>query len=97
MLPEVITYEYARNCWSKYKLTEDTLESFSRYVYHKIPMGGFFTAVLSNDLKESFARADYTNQNNMHGIVSFCSNELPSLCWGSLKKVEEWLIVLGFS
>jgi hypothetical protein len=91
MIPEVITYEYARNCWLKYKVSEDTLESFSRYVYHKIPMGDFLTAVLSNDLKESFYRADYINQNNMFGIVSFCYNELPAICWGSHERIEGWL------
>ena len=72
-------------------IPEITIESLRNYADHGIPTGGFLNAVLSNDLKESFGRADIGNRNVMFEIVSYCYNEIPSACWGSPKAVELWL------
>lgn len=66
-------------------------ESLARYVEQRIPCGGFLTAILSNDLKESFARADDQNINLIKEYVIYCYNEIPSICWGSPERVEAWL------
>lgn len=66
-------------------------ESLERYVNFKIKPGGFLTAVLENDLKEAFARADHINRYRMFEIVSYCYNEIPANCWGSKKAVNDWL------
>ena len=70
--------------------TKDTID---RYVNDHCPVGGFLTAVLSNDLVGSFGKADEENRANLFDIVSYCYNEIPSPCWGSLEKVQAWLRV----
>lgn len=65
--------------------------SLQRYIEHRIPMGGFMTAVLKNNLKEACARADHINKNLIFEIVEWLYNEAPSGCWGSPNNVEAWL------
>ncbi len=67
------------------------LDGIRQYVEHRIPPGGFVNAVLENDLKEAFARADNESLAGMFGIVSFCYNEIPGTCWGSPERVKAWL------
>jgi len=70
----------------------ETIEySLNLYVEHKIRTGGFLEAVLSNDLFSAFGKADEGNKRQMHEIVKYVYNELPSNCWGSKEKVEAWL------
>lgn len=72
-------------------MKEETKASLDRYVQHRIPTGGFLRAVLSNDLMESFKRADFENTRDMHEIVSYIYNKLPMSCHGSPEAVEKWL------
>jgi len=65
--------------------------SLTRYVEERVPTGGFLEAVLCNNLKESFARADLENRKNLGAIVYWLYNSAPSNCWGSPKKVRDWL------
>jgi len=69
------------------------IESLKNYVEVGVPPGGFLEAVLSNDLKEAFGRADINNRYAMFDIVSYCWNHIPSQCWGSKETVTEWLKV----
>ena len=75
----------------KYNIPIEIVESLKRYINHRIPTGGFLHAVLSNDLRESCARADWVNKHCIFDITSFCWNELPAISWGSYEKVDEWL------
>ena len=68
-----------------------TKDAIDRYVADRCPVGGFLEAVLSNDLAESFGRADEENRANLFDIVKYCWNEIPGNCWGSRKKVLDWL------
>jgi len=65
--------------------------ALDRYVKDRISTGGFLRAVLENDLKEAFGRADEDAVAQMKDIVMYCYNELPSNCWGSPEKVTSWL------
>ena len=69
----------------------DVIESIMSYVEDRVPPGDFLEAVLENDLKESFERADDDNIRSMFEIVQFIYNEIPARCWGSPEKVKEWL------
>jgi hypothetical protein len=62
-----------------------------RYVMDGVPPGSFLTAVLTNDLKEAFARADDDNARAMHGWVRFLYNYTPATCHGSPEKVAAWI------
>jgi len=61
------------------------------YIEEYIPPGDFLQAVICNNLKESFIRADETNTRMMWNIVNFFYNEAPMNCWGSEKKMRSWL------
>lgn len=69
----------------------DYKETLERYVQNKIPTGGFLKAVLENDLVEAFGQADDINKYRIGEIIKYIYNELPSLCWGSPEKVQNWL------
>ncbi len=73
-----------------YNIPEITRESIDAWVHDARPTGGFLRAVLSNDLRESFARADLESREAMFDIVSYLYNECPGLCWGSPDRVAEW-------
>jgi hypothetical protein len=65
--------------------------SLDRYVLSGCPVGGFLTAVLSNDLKAAVSRADEENYALLHSIVAYCYCRLPSICWGSPTKYTNWM------
>lgn len=66
-------------------------ECLDRYVKLKIRPGHFVMAVLENNLKEAFNRADDHNRLYLSEIVRYCHNTLPANCWGSEAKVAAWL------
>lgn len=73
------------------KIRPEIIESIRAYADDGRPTGGFLKAVLSNDLKEAFGRADDGNRETMFEIVSYCYNEIPSSCWGTPEAVTEWM------
>jgi len=54
------------------------------------PVGGFLSAVLSNNLSEAVGRADLENLWAIPAIVAYLYNEVPGACWGSPAKVKAW-------
>lgn len=61
------------------------------YLEEGIPPGTFLRSVLSNDLAESFARADDSSLRGMHGLVLWLYNYAPSPSWGSRERVQQWV------
>lgn len=76
---------------TEYSDAEFLIESFSRYVEHKIPTGDFLRAVLENNLVEAVSRADIHNINRLPSIVQYCYENLPHNCWGSKEIVANFL------
>lgn len=72
-------------------MKDSTLNAIIRYVDNRIPTGDFLYAVLTNNLKDSFALADDENCRDLKEIVQYCYWEIPSECWGSPEKVRVWL------
>ena len=72
-------------------LPEHIRGGMQRYIENCIPPGDFLTAVICNDLKNSFGLADDINKKRLFDIVNFMYNEAPSLCWGSYEKMNSWL------
>ena len=77
--------------YRKYNIRQDVIETLERYVVHRIPTGGFLHAVLTNNLMEAMHRADPENKAALAEICEFVYWELPSICWGSKKIVDDWL------
>lgn len=62
-----------------------------RYIALGIPPGSFLEAVLSNDLKNAFGRADDENRRRLFEWVRFLYNYAPTGCWGSPDTVKDWI------
>jgi hypothetical protein len=75
----------------EYLSIPDVIETLDAYALDGRPPGDFLIAVLSNDLKEAFGRADTNNAENMHAVLRYCYNHIPAACWGSPEKVKAWL------
>lgn len=70
---------------------QEVKKNLDQYVAVGVPLGGFLTAVVCNDLQEAFGRADEDNRHQMFEIVSYLYNDCPSACWGSKTAHEKWL------
>jgi hypothetical protein len=68
-----------------------TKYQIDEYVNDKMPPGDFLYAVLTNNLAEAVFKADDTNLFCLKDIVLYVYNHIPSVCWGTPEKVEEWL------
>ena len=66
-------------------------DSFRAYIEHGLPPGSFMTALLSNDLRETFACADYINQSLVREYLVWLWDAAPSACWGSRERVDAWI------
>ena len=71
-------------------LPPSLVEGTKLYIEHGILPGSFLRAVISNDLKETFAQADHINRHRVFDIVKWWYQEAPMPCWGSPEKMEEW-------
>lgn len=74
-----------------YGVPEHTAGALARYVFHRIPPGGFLTAVLSNDALDAYGRADAENAAAMPNILRFLASKMPSGAYGSRSAVCAWL------
>jgi len=77
-----------------YPVSDSILGGLERYLNNGIMPGGFLTAVLENNLKEAFARADMENSANLKNIVGYIYNNIPSDSWGSRDKITAYLASL---
>ena len=73
-------------------IPERMMPGIQRYINEGIPPGGFLTAVIENNLSGACGRADDENIRNLPAYASYFYNEAPSHCWGSPKKMENWLL-----
>lgn len=71
-------------------LPEHIQDRMRLYVEQGIKPGGFCTAVLSNDLKGAFRRADHINVARMRDIVCWLYSQCPATAQGNAEKVREW-------
>jgi len=62
-----------------------------RYIEHGYQPGHFLTAVICNNLKEAFARADDTNARLMHDWVKYFYNDIQGNAWGSPEEMKDWM------
>lgn len=61
-----------------------------RWIEDAIPPGDFLYALLSNDLRGTFERADSTNETMVRTYLVYLYNYAPRGCWGSKENVEAW-------
>ncbi|MEF8794030.1 hypothetical protein [Thiohalorhabdus sp.] len=64
--------------------------SLHHYITRGDPLGGFLSAVMSNQLVEAYSKADNHNRQHMEAYAFFLFNDAPMDCWGSPEAVQEW-------
>ncbi len=64
-----------------------TIEGLENYLFDKVPVGHFLSAVLDNDLFEAVGRADDENSKALRDIVRLIYNGMP----GAARRRKEWL------
>jgi hypothetical protein len=62
-----------------------------RYFERGIQTGDFLHALLSNDLRRTFERADDTNTPLVRDLVRWLYKEAPARAWGSETAVRDWI------
>lgn len=72
------------------RLPEHMRDSVKGYIEWGYPIGGFLTAVFSNDLLLAFAKADSINMDHLKDWAVFLWNEAPPESWGSADKIAKW-------
>lgn len=79
------------------KLPERLQAGTQRYIEDGILPGSFLRAVISNNLKESFARADDDNRPVLFDIVKWFYWECPAPAVGSEEKMLAWKEIGGLN
>lgn len=72
------------------KLPEHMRAGVRGYIEEGGHIGGFLTALFSNDLVGTYGKADGANREAISIWVDFLHWEAPSTCWGSIEKVTKW-------
>lgn len=78
-----------RRAWEA--VPEHLRGGLARYLDEHIRTGSFLEAVLSNDLRECFARGDIKSRAGLNDIVFYLVNHAPLACWGSPRHFERWI------
>ena len=71
------------------------VEGVRLYIEHGVPPGHFLTALFSNNLMESYKRADENNTAAMQRWVAFMYWEMPNPSQGSPERVAAWIKMGG--
>jgi hypothetical protein len=66
-----------------------------RYIVWGAAPAHFLSALISNDLRGVFERADDSNLRHLHDWVKWLYNDAPSGCWGSPAKFQSWMAAGG--
>ena len=61
------------------------------YILKGTPVEEFLEAVLSNDLRRTFEKADDINRNCVIDYVKFLYMDAPGRCWGSPDNYAGWI------
>lgn len=77
------------------KVPQHLREGLFAYVIDGRPTGDFLAAVLANDLRDAFARADDRSLAGLRAIIHALYMAAPALCHGSREKVAQWIALSG--
>ncbi len=73
------------------RIPDNLHDGIMRYIAHGIQPGSFLTAVMANDLTESFARADMHSRATLFFIVEWLYQHCPITARGSNEAVRAWI------
>jgi len=81
---------YTSTVGGEVMMPRDTKQQIDLYVDRGVPVGSFLYAVLSNDLMETFLKADAHNKVSLQLICEYVQHFTPALCHGSPERVAKW-------
>lgn len=96
MSQEELTREKLREYMEKCSIPEHSRESIEEYVLYGRGLGDFLRSVFSNELHQSFSRADVFNKPKIENYVMFMYNYVPADCWGGKQEYKKWCEKGGF-
>jgi len=73
------------------QIPANMMGSLLAYTIEHQPVGDFLQAVICNDLREAFWRADDVNIEIIGVYVAWFYNEAPGLCHGSREAYRAWI------
>lgn len=87
---------YSRNnilqTMERWHVAKDFADPVYNYLIYGYEPGGFFTAVLANDWMGAIHRSHPANTiDALKAISGWINEHMPKLCWGSYKKVDDWI------
>lgn len=68
-----------------------TARGLFNYMNYGARVGGFLTALLSNDLQKAVLKADDENIKLLREYVQWLTFNAPGEAWGSPEKVNAWI------
>ena len=72
--------------------------SLERWVFDgDPPQPRFLQAMLANDLRGTFAVANYHEQSALPDLIRFLAEHFPAECWGSAAALVDWQRLGGLS
>jgi hypothetical protein len=71
------------------------VEGLLEYVLLGTRQGGFLNALLRNDFMKAMTKADDVNLRRIHDWAIVLYNYVPSGCYGSDQKVDNWILQGG--
>ena len=74
-----------------YTIPKRMRPSLLRYIEKGVSVGHFLTAVLENNLVNAIGYADEENLDNLPAYTNYLYNYAPMDCWGTAKKVKDWI------
>jgi hypothetical protein len=66
------------------------IDGLARFFNQGVKPGHFLSAVLSNDLQETYGRADDVSRGILPRLMELLYNHAPSAAWGSARQFEAW-------
>jgi len=75
----------------EYEIRPEMKAALDRYAEQGVPLGGFLTALLANDLMGALGRADPQNERNINQLCMYVHNEMPGTCHGSYEIIDAWV------
>jgi len=72
-------------------LPEHMQGGMQRYIEQGINPGDFLYLILCNDFVHALGHADMINTARIVDYAKFLYLEVPTACWGSREKVDNWI------
>jgi hypothetical protein len=72
-------------------IPEHCRASMKAYIERGVPLGGFLSSIVANDLVLAAQQADQHNIYRLKDYALFLHGEAPSEAWGSAKAYQSWV------